>query len=234
MTDISSWQYDEFRQVGTDYNDLAQVEAYDSRHSQFRDIDGECQAILGALDLTPKSSLIEIGTGTGAFAIHAAHHCAKVYATDVSQLMLDYAARKARDANVVNISFQHAGFLTYNHQDQPVDAIVTCMAFHHIPDFWKGIALHRMNNMLKHGGQLYLKDVIFEDADVTTNISRWIDHMAERGGEKLRAGIAAHIREEYSTSDWIIEGLLTRAGFKIQDSQVHEGVVGTYQCVKDK
>lgn len=41
-----------------------------------------------------------------------------------------------------------------------------------------------------------------------------------------------HIRQEYSTYDWIMEGLLPRAGFAIKDKQIVHGVIGTYHCVK--
>jgi putative AdoMet-dependent methyltransferase len=233
MTGDPLWQYDEFEQVGTDYNDLAQVQAYDERHSQFRDVEKECQTILDVLKLSPDARLIEFGTGTGAFAIAAARCHAKVYAVDVSQLMLEYAAKKADDAGVNNISFHHRGFLTYAQQDQPVDAIVTAMAFHHLPDFWKGLALGRMYKMLKSGGKLYVHDVIFSETNTRKNIAGWIDHLAETGGAQLGEEVAAHVREEYSTFDWIMEGLLTRAGFVIKDIQVNQGVISTYQCVKE-
>ena len=35
MKKLPSWQYDEFKQVGVDYEDSAEFEAYDSRHAQF-------------------------------------------------------------------------------------------------------------------------------------------------------------------------------------------------------
>ena len=219
--------------MGTDYDDPAQVEAYDTRHAQFRDIDAECSETLDRLGVTPQSALIEMGTGTGTLAIHAARRCATVYAIDVSRQMLEFARQKAVGAGLGNIVFCHGGFLTYDHAYGPVDAMATGMAFHHLPDFWKGIALRRMNNMLKLGGQLYINDVIFEDTNVAANISRWITHLAEIGGTKLGDEVATHVREEYSTFDWIMDGLLTRAGFKIQSKEILEGVIGKYLCVKE-
>ena len=233
MKDAFSWQYDEYRQVGTDYADIAQVEAYDARHAQFRDVHAECQAILDALELTPRSVLIELGTGTGAFAIHAAPHCETIYAVDVSAVMLEYARRKADQAGARNITFCRGGFLTYEHDGAPADAVVTCMAFHHLPDFWKGVALGRMHRMLRPGGRLYLHDVIFEEGDVTANITRWIDELGKVGGAQLRDEIALHIKDEYSTYDWVMDGLLKRAGFSVRSRTMVGGVIGTYICVKD-
>lgn len=226
------WQYDEFRQVGVDYEDPSEVEVYDARHAKFRDVDAECASILDAIGVTPQSVVVEIGTGTGAFAIHAARCCAHVYAVDVSTFMLEATRSKADRAELQNITTCHAGFLTYDHQGLPADAIVTSMAFHHLPDFWKGIALDRMNQMLKPGGLLYIHDVIFAKDDVATNISRWIDKLGSIGGQQLGEEVATHIREEFSTFDWIMDGLLERSGFRVLSKNMEEGVIGTYLCEK--
>jgi len=232
MKKISLWQYDEFEQVGVDYENQEEVEVYDSRHAQFRDIDAECTSILDALAVTPQSVVIELGTGTGAFAIHAAQRCARVYAVDISCPMLEFAQHKADKAGLKNITFCHAGFLTYEHTGALADALVTSMAFHHLPDFWKGIALDRMNGMLRPGGLLYIHDVIFIQADTETNISSWIEHLGKIGGTQLRDEVATHVREEFSTFDWIMDGLLERTGFRILSKKMVEGVMGTYVCVK--
>lgn len=228
----TKWQYDEYRQVGVDYADTAAVEAYDARHARFRDVHAECNRILDTLAVTPESVVIEFGTGTGAFAIHAAQRCAGVYAVDVSKPMLEYVRQRAAKAGLKNIVFGHAGFLTYEHGGAPADAIVTSMALHHLPDFWKGIALARMHGMLKSGGLLYIHDVIFDSVDAESNISRWIDKLGGIGGAQLRDEIATHVREEFSTFDWILDGLLERAGFRILSKEMVEGVVGTYLCKK--
>ncbi|MBF0236814.1 MAG: class I SAM-dependent methyltransferase [SAR324 cluster bacterium] len=233
MKNKSSWQYDEFQQVGVNYENQAEVEAYDSRHAQFRDVDVECINILDTLAVTPQSVVIELGTGTGAFAIHAAQRCARVYAVDVSCPMIEFAKRKADMAGLKNITFCQAGFLTYDHSGTPADAIVTSMAFHHLSDFWKCIALERMNGMLRSGGLLYIHDVIFEQTDAKTNIARWIDQLGEIGGTQLRDEVATHVREEFSTFDWIIDGLIERTGFKILSKEMAEGVIGTYLCKKE-
>lgn len=233
MTQFPSWHYNEFLPVGRDYGNPHQVESYDSRHSIFRDIDDECRTILESLELPDDAILIELGTGTGNFALHASQQCARVYAVDTSRSMLDFAAQKAAKAGADNITFCHAGFLTYEHQDKYADAIVTSLAFHHLPDFWKGMALSRMNGMLNQGGRLFIGDVVFEQTGVIGNISRWIDYFSANFGAELAESIADHVREEYSTFDWIMEGLLERAGFRIISSQIDEGVMARYLCVKE-
>ncbi|VVB51360.1 Ubiquinone/menaquinone biosynthesis C-methyltransferase UbiE [uncultured archaeon] len=137
MKSYPDWQYNEMKQVGTNYNDPAQVEVYDSQMGLLRDIKKENEEIIKTLNLTNNQTLIEFGTGTGNFAIDAARHCKKVYAIDVSPRMLDFAQRKAESKGILNIEFHNAGFLTYEHSGANVDAIVSQLALHHLPDFWK-------------------------------------------------------------------------------------------------
>lgn len=177
--------------------------------------------------------MIEFGTGTGAFALQAARQCARVYAVDISSAMLEYANVKAKKAGIKNILFRHGGFLTYAHAEPPVDAIVTNTAFHHLPDFWKGMALQRMNKMLKPGGQLYLSDVIFTYENVHGNIEGFIKKLESTAGPAMRRDVEAHIRQEYSTYDWIMDGLLERAYFRIVKKEMREGVIGRYMCRKE-
>jgi ABC-2 type transport system permease protein len=69
--------------------------------------------------------IIEIGTGTGEFAIEVSKYCKKVIALDVSRTMLDFANEKAKMQQRSNIEFIHGGFLTYTHQGELVDAVIT-------------------------------------------------------------------------------------------------------------
>ncbi len=233
MDSYPSWQYEEMKQIGKDYGDRAEVEAYDARHARFRDVEKENEAILKGIRLQPEHMVIEFGPGTGAFALQAARRCAKVYAVDISPAMLGYAQQKAAQAGLSNIVFRHGGFLTYSHDAPPVDAIVTNTAFHHLPDFWKGIALQRMNGMLKPGGTFYLSDVIFEQRNVRRNIEGFIAKLGAMAGPEMRRDVEAHIRQEYSTYDWIMDGLFERAGLRILGKSMHEGVIGRYLCRKE-
>lgn len=227
------WEYDEFRQVGKDYAERDEAENYDARHADFRDIEAEGIRVLDTLDIKQGDVLIDFGAGTGAFAIQAAQRGARVIAVDVSQAMIDQAQAKSERAGVSNIDFCHAGFLSYTHEGPQADAIVTTFAFHHLPNFWKGIALKRLSNSLKPDGQLYIHDVIIAAPDALANISAFIDKLVSAGGNFLREDIEEHFREEYSTYDWVLDGLLTRAGFTIQNKDMDDGVVGTYLCTKN-
>ncbi|VVB92264.1 Ubiquinone/menaquinone biosynthesis C-methyltransferase UbiE [uncultured archaeon] len=157
MKSFLGWQYNEMKQVGTDYNDVANVQAYDMQMQKLRDIKKENETIIKTLNLISDRTLIEFGTGTGNFAIEAAGQCKKVIAIDVSPQMLEFAQKKAGQKGILNVEFHNAGFLTYNHSGAKVDAVVSQLALHHLPDFWKLIALKRIFGMLKNRWEIFLK-----------------------------------------------------------------------------
>lgn len=230
MNSKNPWQYDEFKSVGRDYGTQTEVDVYDASHADFRDIQAESNRVLDHLGIKRGDLVIDFGSGTGTFSIEAARRGAKVHAVDVSQAMLARAKAKAVEAGVSGIEFHHAGFLTYEHPADPADAIVTTFAFHHLPDFWKGIALKRIHRMLKPGGQLYLHDVIIEQPNALANIANFIDKQQKAGGDFLREDAEGHFRDEFSTYDWVLDEMLGRAGFDIIRKQMEDGVIGTYHC----
>lgn len=137
MRERPRWQYDEMKHCGVDYSDPGQVEVYDARHQRFRDHEEEARAILDALDIGPDDTIIDLGCGSGAFALPAARFCKKVYAVDVSEAMLEYCRQKAREGVLSNIEFRQGGFLTYEHDGEATNVIVSVAVLHHLPDFWK-------------------------------------------------------------------------------------------------
>ncbi|MHB1457692.1 MAG: class I SAM-dependent methyltransferase [Armatimonadota bacterium] len=232
---ISELQYDEFKHVGTDYGSVDEVADYDRRMQKMRDIPRESALILDALQLSPDSTILEIGTGTGEFAIAASNRCSKVYAVDVSPVMLQYAKRKADDRGAANIDFIHAGFLSYEHKAAPVDAVVSQLALHHLPDFWKMVALRRIHGMLVNGGRLYLKDVVFSVNAIenpANHFGPFIRGIENSTGADVAETIRSHIRDEFSTLDWIMEGMLQRSGFTIVDARYEHGFFAAYLCTK--
>lgn len=226
------YQYQEQEHPGADFDALA--EGYDEAQRKFRDIQGEIREILDFLDPRDDQTLLEIGTGTGELALAAAPHCARVYAVDLSAGMLGYAKRKAASRGVDNVDFLQGGFLTYQHEGSPLDAIVTQLALHHLPDFWKQVALIRMAGMLKDGGKLCLRDVMFS-FDVREYESFFQDYLEEVSrivDSEFAGRVASHIQREYSTMDWIIEGMIERAGFRVERVRKKEGFLGLYLCRK--
>jgi hypothetical protein len=58
MRDLEAWQYDEFRQMGRDYGNPAEVEIYDSIHAGFRDVEAESNQVLDLLVLASSDVLM--------------------------------------------------------------------------------------------------------------------------------------------------------------------------------
>ncbi|BDV43991.1 class I SAM-dependent methyltransferase [Geotalea uraniireducens] len=232
---MRSWQYDEFRHCGVDYSQVEQAEAYDEQHQQFRDYGKEFRGMLEFLDLRDPTdkTVIDLGCGTGATALLAAAMFKTVYAVDVSHAMLERARAKA-DRNTRNITFVKAGFLTYDHGGEAADLVITKAAFHHLPDFWKQIALLRMNGMMKTGGQLYIHDVVFQfdPRHYAGKIDAWIARFAAVAGGKFTAEVETHIRDEYSTFGWILEKMIANAGFIVEKVTSDDGFVTEYACRK--
>jgi len=215
---MPKWQWDETTAISTDYGDVAEAGNYDNRHSHSERNAAEYREILDLIAPGPDWTLMDVGAGTGTFAIAAAGRCREVLAVDISQAMLDIAEEKARDAGVDNMRFIRGGFLTYQHDRAPVDAITLHLALHHLPDLWKQIALGRLAGMIKPGGLFYLRDVVFQfDHDQHAEVfDKWVSNVGELLGEACMAGKAeSHIKREFSTFGWIMEGLLQRAGFEV-------------------
>lgn len=226
-----AWQYNEFQQIGKDYNSIEEVAVYDATHADFRDIKKESNAVLDQLAVQPNDTVIDFGSGTGTFAIEAAKRCSKVFAVDISKPMLDFAKNKARTANIDNIEFCHAGFLTFE-APKMVDCIHSSLALHHLPDFWKGIALSKIHKILKPNGQLFLCDVVIPNQNTISVIQSFIDKQAALGGQFLKDDAEKHFRDEFSTYDWIMQGLLEQVGFQLVEKKYYDGIIATYFCKK--
>jgi putative AdoMet-dependent methyltransferase len=228
----TTWQWDETAPINFDFGDRKVVAAYEERHRRFRDIDGENRAILDRLDPKPGQIVADFGCGTGAFARLAARRCGTVVAIDISAAMLDYVGWKAKEERLANIVCRPGGFLTYDHVGPLFDAIHTSLALHHLPDFWKQKALERLAGMLKPGGKFHLMDVVFALENREANIDAWVAQMETRAGPEGAESIRAHVRKEYSTYTWIMEGLLERAGLRIDRAEHSGGVLTHYYCAK--
>lgn len=232
--DMREWMFDELAFSGTDFTDLKVVQTYDEKHSKFRDYKKETEERLGLLKLGPDSEVIDFGCGTGAFTVNAASLCRKIYAVDVSKMMLEYTAGKAEAAKLKNIEFLEGGMLTYEHKAPPVDAVISSMVLHHLPDFWKQVALKRIHELLKPGGKFFLFDVVFsfDCSEYETLFASWVEDFRKSNGDEFAERVARHLSREYSTFSWILEGLLEKAGFKIETTIYEKKMLAKYVCAR--
>jgi len=233
---MKDWFYDESNHVGVDYSKLDNVNDYDSQMESFRDYEKEVIGFFDKLNASNPGDLtvIDMGCGTGAFAIHASRYFRHIHAVDVSQGMLDIASSKASAGDIGNIEFNKSGFLQFKPAEQ-VDIIYTKWAFHHLPDYWKQAGLLNMNRILKTGGVLFLSDLVFEfDPDYETNTDTFINEISKGFGKEFADETKLHIRDEFSTFDWILQGLIERAGFNIEQTDTSDSLANEYFCRKIK
>ncbi len=226
------WLFNELRHSGVDYSDDEVAAKYDENHLRFRDFEEETARILDRLHVEDHHQILDMGCGTGAFTLHAAKKCHKIYAVDVSEVMLRHCRLKAEKMGLTNIEFHHAGFLTYVHHGDPVDAIVSVAVLHHLPDYWKGVAFQRLQGMLKPGGRLYLFDIVFPALamEYEQDMNTWVRSIRERAGKQMAEEAVVHIRDEFSTFDWVLEGMLERTGFHVEERTPGPGFGMTFIC----
>lgn len=233
---MKAWIYDEYKHCGVDYSDDKLADKYDEQHQKFRNYKKEFNDIIEFLSLknTNELTIIDLGCGTGAISIYAAGRFKKVYGVDISDVMINQAKKKLQNKNVDNVKFIKSGFLSYNHQSDPVDLLITKAAFHHLPDFWKQIALLKMNEMIKHKGILYIFDIVFDFKTTAykNKIDEWVLGFEKQAGKEFKKEVETHIRDEFSTFKWILDGMIEKAGFKIENYKSSDGFAAEYHCIK--
>jgi putative AdoMet-dependent methyltransferase len=227
------WLYDERRQVGTDYADESNVRNYDAGMQRLRNIPQEVEVVAQALSLSPAAAAWELGCGTGEMALGLAARCRQVYASDVSPAMVLLARQKAAERGFENIAFEEGGFLSGFVPPEPVDAVVSQLTLHHLPDLWKLAALKRVARYLKQNGKLFIRDVIYPSGvpDYDAYFTGLIAVVRKQGGDELADQTIAHIRDEYSTFAWVIEEMLRQSGFAVLEKHA-DRFTTSYTCVK--
>ncbi len=193
-------------------------------------------ALLRSLGLDTGSTVVDFGAGTGTFVLAVAPYCKRVVAIDVSPAMLKTLQTNARRSGHDNIEVVQAGLLSYEHTGEPADFVYSRNSLHHLPDFWKALALRRMAATMRPGGVLRLHDLIFScDIDeVESVVEEWLAGAAPTPDVGwTREELATHLTTEFSTFSWLLKPMLTRAGFEIQDvSSRPRRPYAAYTCVK--
>lgn len=234
--DPDSWWLDERLHAGREHFDEQHAARYDAKMDA-----GAAEEIVLLQEagvLGSESVVVDIGAGSGQFTLAVAAICRRVVAVDVSAVMLARLRSKLERGAASNVETVDAGFLSYRHAGEPADLVYSRFALHHLPDFWKAIALQRIAAMLRPGGALRLADVVygFEPAQAEQHFEAWIEEVvttddAERGW--TRAEVAEHIRDEHSTYTWLLEPMIERAGLRIVEAQRSgSGMLASYLCKK--
>ena len=227
---------DELALAGPEHLDPGYVAAYERKTGFDPDEARHELERLERYGLGPDSKLIDFGAGTGWFALAAAARCQRIVALDVSPAMAAAIERRAAEQHVSNVEVVQAGFLSYEHIGEPADFAYCRNALHHLPDFWKALALGRIAAVLRPGGVLLLRDIVFsfDPSEADEYIGAWVDGAAANPTEGwTRAELETHLREEFSTFTWLLEPMLERAGFEIAAKDYGtRRIFAEYECVK--
>jgi SAM-dependent methyltransferase len=217
--------FDERAHAGPEHLDAEYAARFDAKTQL--DLDAAL-ALLRRHGLGPETTLVDLGCGTGLIAASAAPETGRVVGVDPSPPMLELARRRS-DA----VEWVEAGFLTYEHAGDPPLLVHSRHALHHLPDFWKGVALVRIHDLLAPGGALVLRDLVydFEPAEADRRIEDWLAGATPDPADGWTRGeLIEHVRGEQSTFSWLLEVLLARAGLEIVEREVRGGIYATYVC----
>jgi 2-polyprenyl-3-methyl-5-hydroxy-6-metoxy-1,4-benzoquinol methylase len=219
------WYYNQRRRIGLDH---AVVSLCDPNGNS----DLRARAALEMLGVKPGWRIADIGCGNGIFACEAALMGAEVDAIDISPAMLHLAELHAQSRRAP-IRTRPSGLLSFAYEPNSYDLIVSEFTLHHLPDFWKAVALARIFAALKPGANFYLRDIVFVSMPDGTerSVEQWADFNI-KNQDFERDSVVTHMRDEYSTFGWVIERMLTEVGFTLVSADYHAPLHGTYLLKK--
>ena len=75
-------------------------------------------------------------------------------------------------------------------------------------------------------------DIVFPpwNEDSAAEIEDLIKGYEVMAGGRMAEEAVIHIRDEFSTYDWIMEGIIKRSGFRIDEAEYRDGFQATYIC----
>ncbi len=81
---------------------------------------------------------------------------------------------------------------------------------------------------------LGLFDIVFPswEENIGTKIEEWIKAVETMADARMAQEAVIHIRDEFSTYDWIMEGIIKRCGFRIDAAEYGDGFQTNYICTR--
>jgi ubiquinone/menaquinone biosynthesis C-methylase UbiE len=128
----------------------------------------------------PGSRILEVGPGTGYYALPVARWLGpegRLDILDVQQEMLDHTLRRAADEGISNISAVRADARGMPYDDDSFDAAYLVTVLGEIPD--QGAALRELRRVVKPGGPIVVGELFGDPHMVTHRALR--DRAAEAG-----------------------------------------------------
>ncbi len=93
-----------------------------------------------------------------------------------------------------------------------------------------------MEGSIRYGGCTWflLFDIVFpsDTNNLQCEIDEWINAVKAMADARLAQEAIIHVKNEFSTYDWIMEGMIRRSGFQIDTAEYGKGFQATYLCTK--
>ncbi|GAB2736613.1 class I SAM-dependent methyltransferase [Amycolatopsis magusensis] len=147
--------------------------------------------------VTADDEVLDIGCGTGRITIPVAHRAKAVTGFDLTEAMLEQAARKAAEANL-DVRFEQGDMAALPFPDDSFDAVVSMLALMHVPPADHPRVFSEVRRVLRPGGRLIIgvKNSVFErfssadrfaTVDITDVENKELVFTGTREGDELRA-----------------------------------------------
>jgi len=196
-----------FDQWSNDYDQTVM-----GHNQQYQEVFEHYEEILHTVVSEVSGSILEFGVGTGNLTekLIAAGH--KVYGVEPSQGMIHQVKKR-------NLNFElfEGDFLEFPPLPEPIDAIVSTYAFHHLNDAEKEQAISIYAKLLSLNGKIVFADTIFHDQESRHQIE---DEVASQGYTEL----LTDLRTEYYTTMDVLQAILSKYGFITHFSRLNKYV----------
>ena len=165
-------------------------------------------------------TVLDLGAGTGAVGLKLAPKVKKVYAKDISEPMLQIAREKALKSNIRNIEFGYGSFSDPKCSEK-VDLIVSNLAFHHLFDEEKRVAIKVWYNILKPGGRVIIGDFMWffdhkKDPERKEETIRIIVNNLKDPSKNLDEAVEEQKKRDHPSYVYDLKAFFEEAGFKVE------------------
>ena len=152
------------------------------------------------------AAVLEVGCGSGDFALHLAGQARTVTAVDFSPAAIEIAQKKRTDVTA-NVTFQVADAQALPFPDGSFDVIFSCECLEHVPDPRRALA--EMQRVLRPGGRLILTTENYSNGVLLYWLMAWLKR------EPFNSGNAPQPIEHFFLF-WRVRRMITQAGFDVK------------------
>ncbi|MEE8441080.1 MAG: class I SAM-dependent methyltransferase [Spirochaetia bacterium] len=120
-------------------------------------------AITSRISIPPEARLLDLGGGTGLFALKFIHDVATITVVDTSEGMLDMLRQKIREQKLEKVEIINGDLATGIVSENSCELIISMMTMHHIEDV--SSLFECFYEILVPGGSIAIVDLAKEDGD---------------------------------------------------------------------